>query len=460
MSTINNEYKLIIEKADVAHLAQQVKEFAQSFSLDEKIVEMALKSAPVVFAQGLSKREIKAIQDKLIDLSKSGLEFRITTRVPKNIPFVNWPMKPHFTAGWTGTNGVAFNWSDLSFVCPSCSETFIFKRLGKPISFHPEAEQSMEISKPISNKQKPYQTKPPEIETQKLNEYNQDDELEPIPLEENTSGSSEDLEVIKDDSSVLDLKSNDLTLESEQADVEKKTSPTKTTKKQFPDVNNQRRSVSESEDLELVDLDEPMELESETKTNKAAVKTTGKGAFEQVNLYEDSKNSQDKEIPSERIRIMGGAPPAPISKLDSNKKKASAPAPEEEELKIDSIEPLEDSEEPIMEGEVITDSESQSQPIKESAQNSGPVMIPTGDDLFNVFIPEVKDNTKREDVAKLISQIKGVPHDDAAKLTRRLMIPIAKNVDKKEAEQILDRFKRLKITGRITRVIKLSDSNS
>ena len=45
---------------------------------------------------------------------------------------MNWPVRPQFTAGGApGVNGLAFEWDNTAFVCPSCSETFLFRRLGK-----------------------------------------------------------------------------------------------------------------------------------------------------------------------------------------------------------------------------------------------------------------------------------------------------------------------------------------
>jgi ribosomal protein L7/L12 len=76
----------------------------------------------------------------------------------------------------------------------------------------------------------------------------------------------------------------------------------------------------------------------------------------------------------------------------------------------------------------------------------------TGDDLYNVFVPEVKDKTRLEEVVKLVAQVRGISEDEARKLTKRVMIPVAKGVPKDEAEKILMQFKKIKTTGRMTRV--------
>jgi len=126
------EFSLIITEADKARLESAAKEFAATFSLDEAIAAQIVKSAPIIFAQKLTKGEVKAITPKLVELSKSGLEFRVTARVAQKLPKVNWPIRPQFTVGGSGgPNGLAFEWNNNAFVCPGCGETFLFRRLGK-----------------------------------------------------------------------------------------------------------------------------------------------------------------------------------------------------------------------------------------------------------------------------------------------------------------------------------------
>ena len=48
--------------------------------------------------------------------------------------------------------------------------------------------------------------------------------------------------------------------------------------------------------------------------------------------------------------------------------------------------------------------------------------------------------------------MKGCTGNEAKELTTRLVIPLAKNVPKAKAEDILNQFKKLKIFGRMTKV--------
>ena len=126
------DFSLIVTGVDSEKLTDASQAFAQAFSLDTVIAQQICKSAPIIFAQKLSKAEVKAIAPSLTKLSKGGMEFRVTMRVATKLPKVNWPSRPQFTAGGSAAvNGLAFQWDNNAFVCPGCSETFLFRRLGK-----------------------------------------------------------------------------------------------------------------------------------------------------------------------------------------------------------------------------------------------------------------------------------------------------------------------------------------
>jgi len=61
-------------------------------------------------------------------------------------------------------------------------------------------------------------------------------------------------------------------------------------------------------------------------------------------------------------------------------------------------------------------------------------------------------NRSRDKAAELIAKVKGCSTSEAKELTTRLVIPLAKNVSKNKAEDILNQFKKLKIFGRMTKV--------
>jgi hypothetical protein len=126
------DFSLIAVEVDAAIVDEAAESLAEAFRLDPAVAQQILRSAPIVFARGLTKNEIKAITPKLVDLSKMGIEWRVTARPTGKLPKLNWPVRPHFTAGNSGGSKLtpAFDWQDAAFVCPSCGEAFVFKRLG------------------------------------------------------------------------------------------------------------------------------------------------------------------------------------------------------------------------------------------------------------------------------------------------------------------------------------------
>ncbi len=87
----------------------------------------------------------------------------------------------------------------------------------------------------------------------------------------------------------------------------------------------------------------------------------------------------------------------------------------------------------------------------EEAQAAAPAGGGSGE-LYNVFLSKITDKGKQDKVAELIGKIKGCSASEAKDLTSRLVIPIAKNISKEQAEEILNQFKKIKIFGRMTKV--------
>lgn len=126
------DFSLIIEDVESGRLEEATAAFAAAFSLDQLLSSQMLNAAPIIFASKLTKAEVRAITPKLTELSGMGIEFRLTARVAGKIPKVNWPVRPQFTAGGAlNSVGVAFSWDNNAFVCPSCGDTFLFRKLGK-----------------------------------------------------------------------------------------------------------------------------------------------------------------------------------------------------------------------------------------------------------------------------------------------------------------------------------------
>ena len=146
----SGDFSLVIVEVDSAMTGEAAESLAEAFHLDPSVAQQVLKSAPIVFVRGLTKHEVKSITRKLIDLSKMGIEFRVTARSTGKLPKLNWPVRPRFTAGGSGGPDVtpAFEWEDSAFVCPSCGEAFLFKRLG-PLPLGPTPAEG-EVQAPES----------------------------------------------------------------------------------------------------------------------------------------------------------------------------------------------------------------------------------------------------------------------------------------------------------------------
>lgn len=334
------EFSLIITDVDKARLDAAAKEFAAAFSLDEAIAAQIVKSAPIIFAQKLSKGEVKAITPKLTELSTKGLEFRVTARVAQKIPKVNWPIRPQFTvAGSSGPNGLAFEWDNNAFVCPGCGETFLFRRLGKLKLVEPAPEPKATTPMPTAA------TAPRTVAT-------------PAPA------------------------------------------PT--------------------EDLGFA---EP------------AVEVPMEGQLEGVEGGEPVIEPEPLDLPEtlEEVPSLDAEPAAPLEEPAADAASAE-------------IRPPDETATPEAGGEFSTAfEEAAPAPVAE-------VAAPPVGELFNVFLSKITETSKRDKAAELISKVKGCSQQEAKELTTRLVIPLAKNVGKDQAEEILNQFKKLKIFGRMTKV--------
>jgi hypothetical protein len=356
------EFSLIVSSVESANLAEVARQFAKSFTLDEQIASQICKSAPIIFATKLTKAEVKAIAPVLGELSKSGIDFRVTARVAGKLPKVNWPVRPQFTAGGSaGSAGLAFDWDNNAFVCPNCGESFLFRRLGRVKLAEPVAASSgngSELSEPkaaVASK----------AQTAKIG-------AAAFSNDRPTAVGVEGVEPLAGEGESLDLPE---TVEEVNLDALPDAAPTAEPLAEAPAPG------SGSDDL----LPEAAPLAEEPLPEP---------------LDEPGEFSAATEEP------------------------AAAPEPEPA-----AAEP----EAPAVEAE----------PEAEA--------VPEGE-LYNVFLSKITDTSKRDKAADLISKVKGCSATEAKELTTRLVIPLAKNVPKAKAEDILNQFKKLKIFGRMTKV--------
>ena len=68
----DGNFNLIISGVDSARLDEATQHFAKVFSIEPAMAGQITKSAPLLFATGLSKKEVKSITPTLRKLSKQG----------------------------------------------------------------------------------------------------------------------------------------------------------------------------------------------------------------------------------------------------------------------------------------------------------------------------------------------------------------------------------------------------
>jgi ribosomal protein L7/L12 len=361
MASDAGEFSLIVVEVESARLTDAAKAFGQAFNLDDTIATQICKSAPIIFAQKLTKQEVKAITPTLGDLSKSGMEFRVTARVAGKLPKVNWPVRPQFTAGGSpAATGLAFEWDNNAFVCPGCGESFLFRRLGKLQLAEPPAavgsngaEAAQAAAAPAMASRSPA----------------------PQPVKSSVGASTMDFA--------------EAALPAPRA----------------VGVEGVAPLAGEGESLDLPEaLDE---IRAQVEPEAAP---------------EEPLLPDPEPLPE----------PAPLEELPGSDggfaEEAEPLAPAEPEVAAEP--PMAEPEAPPAE--------------EETSEETG--------ELYNVFLSKITDTSKRDKAAELISKVKGCSTSEAKELTTRLVIPLAKNVSKNKAEDILNQFKKLKIFGRMTKV--------
>lgn len=340
------EFSLIVTEVDPGNLPEASRQFARAFSLDETIAAQICKSAPIIFAQKLTKAEVKAITPTLTELSKAGMEFRVTARVAAKLPKLNWPVRPQFTAGGIpAANGLAFEWENNAFVCPSCGETFLFRRLGKLALVEPPA------AAPANGP-------------------------------------------------VAEVKAVARSAEPARAAVGA--------------ASSRYDAAPSAPRVEGVEGVQPLAGEGESLDLPEAA-----GPAEDIKLddFPEAPAAEPAPAPAEPLDLVPEAAPEPADAA------AETAAAEELPAAPEPAEPLAETEAPAETG-----------------------------DLYNVFLSKITDTSKRDKAAELIAKVKGCSTAEAKELTTRLVIPLAKNVPKEKAEDILNQFKKLKIFGRMTKV--------
>ncbi|GIW71962.1 MAG: hypothetical protein KatS3mg102_1504 [Planctomycetota bacterium] len=89
-------------------------------------------------------------------------------------------------------------------------------------------------------------------------------------------------------------------------------------------------------------------------------------------------------------------------------------------------------------------------PGSAGSARSRPTQPSDDDPVHGLVLSRITSEAKRQKAAELIAEITGMSRQDALDLTRRTIVPVLKGVDRRTAEQALERFQRSKISGRVT----------
>lgn len=182
-------HNLIIMRVSEHNLPSVAEQFAEAFSLEIEPAEQILRSTPIVFLTGLNKDTLKILKDRLVNLSKIGVEFMISTRLSPTIPRVIWPGKmPNYATAPSGEliKYVDFQWRGNAFVCPNCAETFVFKRIGNPLTRYLQVKEETPIKQTATAAPARVKAKEP------ISDINESDVVELPPLTDTKAGSNND----------------------------------------------------------------------------------------------------------------------------------------------------------------------------------------------------------------------------------------------------------------------------
>ncbi|MFH1226542.1 MAG: hypothetical protein V1701_01400 [Planctomycetota bacterium] len=190
------KYHIIISTIDekwVGGIPDMAKHLASTFGMNEEAAEQVLGGTPIAFITNINKDVTKMLKPKLIELSKKGIEFMVSSKLPPTIARVIWPSRFNFQELPNGqiVQYADFQWRGNAFVCPNCGETFVFKRIGNPFNTFMKAQES---TMPESSEGRVVEVQPIDGETVELPAI-EERELKAEPVVEKVSTEEESPEI-------------------------------------------------------------------------------------------------------------------------------------------------------------------------------------------------------------------------------------------------------------------------
>lgn len=191
--------------------------------------------------------------------------------------------------------------------------------------------------------------------------------------------------------------------------------------------------VSDEELLPILDFAEELPMLESIEEKEIAVSTKSP-------LPPSEKGSSLEDIDLELLELLNQPnkkqAAEPLSSEKAKEKEIIDLSVQPEEIQV--VEPLLDEKE-----ELSLDTEGK---IKEDVAEEKESV-----ETYNVFLPQIKDEEKKQQAAKLIAEIKGISLEEATDLAGRVVIPILKGVPQVEAEKALEKFKKIGLYGTMTK---------
>ncbi len=437
-------FDVIVSQVDPSCIETLAPVLGSALSVDAENASYILRSAPIVLMHGVAKSDLRGIKKRLMDLSTQGAEFTITTQAAPSLPRVVWAHRPKFSegAGGEALTEVRFDLGNNAFVCASCGETYLFRRVGnlaRKLTVSTATEEPVKAAAapapapakgakataapPPPREEEPLEAVVPLESIEMLEKGSIDeDETEPAPAKKGGRGApaapakrppakaKEEVEEVEEAEELAEVEEAE---ELEEIEPAMEVSPDDLDEEM--DLGGEEEEAAELPELE--DSEEEAEEVEETEEAEEAEEVEEADEIEEVAELDDLEESEEEEEEEETAPRASGRGRGPAATKEKAPARAPARAP---------VKPAADSDDEDGEGD--------------------------GDDVqFSVFLSRIPTPDKQNQAAKLISEIRGVSMAEAKELASRMVIPVLKDVPKGEAEKCLEKFKKIKVSGRMTK---------
>lgn len=420
---------------------------ASIFELPFEEIKQVFTQLPVILFDDISSEDLKKIRDRLVFLSKLGLDFSITFK----------PFPKLYRTGWKIKSSVPM------ITCPNCGEEFVILHAHKLPEYLAQQKQE---SKPIPlylarDKQEPVPKKePPE---KKVPAVAVSPSAQPAP-EEDANGFGvelEEVEVLSKELEAIVQRESEMGGDEYIEEVGSISDEIRQVNKVPSDLETIGSISAEFEEIEGVSAEfEKVSMESMNENvgslapELPELKEVETGTSEQEQL--DSELGIELPEKSDILKESTSSPPGkPVNKdphEDSDYELEELEELEELSADLEKIaEQAEGSPGSSKDGKPVSSSVSPGQRNAKAPKDpvkpmTGPLNFPHGE--YDVAINfSGRGNIKVG--TQLLARIKGVRQSALTGLEQKNEVVVAKNVAKDTAEKILSEFQKLKMQGKI-----------